>query len=50
MNSMENDKDIIILNEKCYFKKERGQKRAKKRDRIPNGVYVFIPQYDFAKT
>ena len=28
MNSMENDKDIIILNEKCYFKKEIAKKRG----------------------
>ena len=28
MNSMENDKDIIILNEKCYLKKEIAKKRG----------------------
>lgn len=33
MNSMEDDKDVIISNEKCYFKKERGQKRDSQKKR-----------------
>lgn len=31
-------------------KREDRKEIAKKRDRTPNGVYVFIPQYDIAKT